>query len=471
MTEQYGFKFVVDANDAAKGWKQFESAVEGVFGALDKMESHVDKTMTAVNKATKSGKTNISAFAKAAGELGRIKVNPSAAKNITTLSAAMKSFKAPSSAQVKNTQSFFRALEKAGTGGGATAGKNIGAINAAMAGFKAPSSTNVKNLRDFFAALNSYRSPAGLTNAAGFISTLRQLAGFKAPGAAQVRNLQAFLNTVANLKIPANGAQIARVLEQIARAASNSNQHLRGLRGSVGGIPWRTFNSGAQSARVNMMGLQNAFSSTFQMGSILRVLLGSLTLGELGTNFFEATNAALAFKAQMAVVSKEVGFADAQLQYVNETANKFGVDMLAAEKGFGKVSIAAHKSGVGVTQTRHIFEGLNTAMSVLGVTTAGQGDVWLALQQVMNKGYLSAEELNQQLNEKLPGAMAYAGEYAASLGMTLEKGLKTKALDAAGVLEYMATRMKEDFGPAMAAALDRPSAQMTILRNKFNQLF
>lgn len=471
MTEQYGFKFVVDASDAAKGWKQFETAVEGVFGSLDKMERHVAKTMDAVNKATKGSKTNITAFTKAANELGRIKVNPTAARNVQTLSNAMKSFKAPSATQVKNTQAFFRALEKSGVGGGAAAGRNIATLSAAMNGFKAPSATNVTNLRALFAALAAYPSGKNFTNAAGLMGTLRQLQGFKAPSSAQIKNLQNFLNTVANLKIPQNGAQIARVLEQISRASNGAAVNLRGLRGSVGSMPWQRFNSGAQGARLQMMGLQNAFSGTYQIGSALRTLLGTLTIGELARSYFEATNAALQFNAQMSVINKEAPFAALQLDYVNTMANRFGVDALAAANGFAKISIAADKSGIAVGQTRHIFEGMSTAMSVLGISTAGQGDVWLALQQVMNKGYLSAEELNQQLNEKLPGAMAYATEYAESLGLTLEKGLKTKALDAAGVLEHISRRMKEDFGPAVSAALERPAAQMNILKNNFTLLF
>ncbi|USM11583.1 tail tape-measure [Citromicrobium phage vB_CbaS-RXM] len=471
MTEQYGFKFVVDANDAAKGWQQFESAVDGVFRSLDRMEAHVEKTMGAVNRATKGGTKNLNAFTKAANDLGKVKVNPSASNNLKTLNAAMNSFKAPNATQNKNLRAFFKTLELSGRGGGATAAKNIAALANSLTGFKAPTAANNANLREFFKALAVYPSGKNFTNAAGMLSTLRQLQGFKAPTAAQVRNLQTFLTTVSNLKIPPNGAQVARNLEQIARAAGLAGRELRGLRGGMSGMPWRSFNTGARSATVNMMGLQNAFSGTFQIGSALRVLLGSLTIGELGRNFFEATNAALQFEAQMGVITKEAGFAGRQLEYVNMTANRFGIDMLAAEQGFAKISIAADKSGVSVAETRHIFEGMTAAMSVLGITTAGQGDVWLALQQVMNKGYLSAEELNQQLNEKLPGAMAYATEYANSLGMSLEKGLKSKALDAAGVLEHISKRMKEDFGPAVEQALDRPSAQMNILRNNFNMLF
>lgn len=470
MTEQYGFQFKVDATDAARGWKQFESAVEGVFKALDKMESHVEKTMGKVNDTSRKAASGIKAFAAAGQALNGLKFSGSSGKNIASLNAAMKQFKAPSAAQVKNLQAFFRALTLAGTGGGAAAARNISTLKNAVNGFKAPSATNVRNIRDFFSALSTFRNN-GLSNAAGMFASLNQISRFKAPSATQVKNLQNFLNAVSGLQIPRNGAQIARVLEQIARAASMSNQHLRGLRGNLGSFNWNRFNSGTRQARVEMMGLQNAFKATYQIGSVLRSLLGSLTIAELGRSFFEADNRLVTFSASMKVVNKDASAVNDELSFITKTATDLGLAYGSAVEAYGKFAISANKAGASAAQARDIFQGFGTAMTVMGLSADRQGDVMLALQQSLNKGYIAGEELNQQLNEHLPGALGYLREELKKTGISLETALEKKMLDSTQTLLFLASKYREEFGPVLAEALERPSAQMNILRTNITKLF
>ena len=522
--DTHGMKFVVDTTGVAKGFRDYKSAVDGIFASLSKFEAHVDKTMKGVAKASANPQA-LNAFRKAVSAFAKVDIDTSAARKLTALSAAMNGFKAPSNAQTANTKRFFNVLANS-LPDLTNAYRSIRALNdlkAAMAGFRAPPASSAKNLTAFASAIrtampafNSIRNISGLTRVASelgvlaaafknlkvpsasqvtnlgnfalafrsfnfsnlqgsgnFYAALGAISNFRGPSPAQIRNLQNFVTAVANMRVPPNAAAVAAALRAIAEAASRAGGALGGLRSGLGGLGGSLGNLGnqARGASLNMMGLQNAFSGTFQVASVLRSLLGSLTIAELGRNFFEATNAAIQFRAQMSVLNKDLGFANAQFVYVRDTALSFGTDMLAAATGFAKISIAADKAQMSVAETRHIFEGMSTAMTVLGTTTAGQQDVWLALQQVMNKGYLSAEELNQQLNEKLPGAMAYAGEYAKSLGVSLEEGLKTKALDASGVLAHIAKRMKEDFGPAVTSALMRPQAQLNNLKTNITSLF
>lgn len=516
-------KFVVDTTNVAKGFRDYKSAVEGIFASLDKFEAHVNKTMQGVAKASGNPQA-LGQFRKNLQAFGDIKIDGRTVNNINKLGTALHGFKAPSAAQNKNARAFFKTLNGLpDLSAQYKSAKAIGSIATAMNGFKAPSSAQSKRLREFgkaagasadglreigkvknlgraatdlsqlTSALNGLKVPSAakvanlgqlafalraignvnFKNSGNFYAALGAISNFKAPSAGQIRNLSAFVTSVGQMKVPANADRIASALHKIGAAGNSAAGSMRNLRGGMGplGRSIGTVGKQARGAQLQMMGLQNAFSGTFQIGSALRSLFGALTIAELGRGFFEATNAALSFKAQMGVVNRDLAFTGEQLTYINETANRFGIDMLTAETGFAKVSIAAHKAGMSVMQTRHVFEGVSSAMTVLGTSTDRQNDVWLAVQQVMNKGYLSAEELNQQLNEHLPGAMAYAAEYAESLGMSLEKGLKTKALDADAVLTHIAQRMKEEFGPAVGDALERPAAQMNILKNNVNLLY
>lgn len=517
-------KFVVDTSDVAKGFRDYRSAVEGIFTSLDKFEAHVKSTLSGVARAA-GNQRNLNGFKRSLEAFGNIKVDGTAARKLSALSAALQGFRAPSAAQTTNTKQFMKAVGSLPDLGAAhNAVRTINNLKTAMDGFKAPASAQSKRLVDFAnsmklatPALRGMSAIAGISgianelasisiamknlkppsagqvtnlgnmalalrsfnfsNLAGsgnFYAALGAISNFKAPSAAQIRNLQSFVTAVANMKIPAgNTEKVAAALNRIAVSATNASQSMTRLRGGLGSVGNSLGRVGTQArgATIQMMGLQNAFSGTFQIGSALRTLFGSLTIAELGRNFFEASNAALAFKGQMDVITKSAGFAANQLAWVDREARNLGLDMITAEKGFGKLSIAADKSGLAVGQTREIFTGFGTAMTVLGTSTERQNDVFLALQQVMNKGYLSAEELNQQLNEHLPGAMGIAAEFAETLGLSLEEGLKKKALEADEVLGFMARRMREDFGPALEAALKRPDVQMTILRSGFDKLF
>ncbi|MEQ6333016.1 tape measure protein [Sphingobium sp. MK2] len=522
-TENHGLKFVLDTSGIARGVKQYESAVEGIFASLDKFEDHVVNTMKGVAKAA-SNKKDIGKFVAGFKQLGDIKVDAKAAGRISALSAAMGGFKAPSAAQIANSKKFFSAL--GGLPDLTQAYKSVAGINglaASMAGFKAPSSAMSKRIREFgkaveaaapglsklkgisgisgvanelatiSMALSGLKVPskshvtnllgianalrafnfANLQGATGLYSFLSVLSRFKAPSMSQVKNLQAFITAVSNLTIPRNGSQVAKVLHDIAAAAAAASGKLGGFKATLGGFPssFNSFSNGARSASISMMGLQNAFSGTFQIGSALRTLLGSLTIGELGRNFFQATNSAMTFSAGMGVISKATGFADQQLKYINTTANNFGQDMLGAEEGFMKFAISANKAGASVGQTKNIYEGFSTAMTVLGTSADRQKDVFLALQQVMNKGYLGSEELMQQINEHMPGAIGYLREETKRLGVDLQDALEDKMLNGTQALLFLAKKYRDEFGPSLEEALERPNTQMQILKNNVNSLY
>lgn len=516
-------KFVVDTSQVQKGFRDYRSAVEGVFNSLDKFEDHVKKTMDGVNKAA-SNRTEINKFKRAIKDIGNVKIDTSSARKLNTLSKALREFRAPSAAQTKNSAAFFRTLGRLPDLSQAARSVNaVRRLSSAMEGFRAPSQAQSKRLRDFsnavqragpgFKALGQLRGISGIANelasisialrnikiptagqaknlglfatgmarlgrarigdVSGMTRTLTAISGFKAPTGAQIKNLSNFVDAIGRMRTPRNANELASALVRIARAANSAAQSTRQLRGGLGGLNGglRTTGRRARQARVEMMGLQNAFSATFQIGSALRGLFGALTVAELATSFSKAANAGERLKSQMAVISTEAGFANAQLKFVNETADRLGIDSVTAAQGFGRLSVAAYQSGISVAQTRDIFTGFGTAMTVLGTSTERQNDVLLAMQQVMNKGYLAAEELNQQLNEHLPGAMGIAAEYAASLGTTLEKGLKDKVIDAEGVLAYMAETFRERYGPALEEAMKRPDVQMTRLRSNINTLY
>lgn len=522
-TETHGMKFVVDTTGVAKGFRDYQSAVEGIFSSLDKFEAHVNKTMKGVASAA-NNKAALSSFKSAVNAFSKVDIDTGAAKKLSALSAAMNGFKAPNATQAQNTKKFFNALSGLPDLGRAYASiKAIDDLNIAMRGFKAPSASQAKNLTTFAnavaaaapklnalgglsgiasgaAAINAVAQVMGrmkvptssqitnlgnfglamkalnfghLTNTAGLFATLASISNFKAPGAAQIRNLEKFITAVGNIKVPPNANQLSAALANIAYSANKANASLGGFRTSFGssGSGFTGFTHGVRGARLEMMGLQNAFSATFQVGSLLRSLLGSLTIGEIGRSFFEAAQAENQFHASMMVVTDDLNKQGEMWTRVKKLADDYGAPLDDLARNFGKFAIAAKEAGTNVDDAFGIYKGFQTAMTALHFDKSQMNDTALALEQIFSKGYVASEEFNKQLNN-FPGRMAILDKAVreASHGkLTVFDALKDKMLDAKTTLQLLSYEFQKRYGPAVDQALKSPNAQFTILKNHLQE--
>lgn len=528
--ESFGFKFVVDAKDAAKGYGDFQRAVDGVFASMQRFEQQAKKSIDAVTASSKRGQGDIQKYAAQFKALQSIPIDGSAAPKLLKLSDAMARFKAPSTTQVSNLRSFFTSLQKLPDLSATTRSiSNIAKLSAAMNGFKAPSSAQAVKLVEFAKALQTVgpglaslgrvagvsgvanelasisialgrlKIPSagqaqnlivfsralqmmrlgGAGNAAGMLEALSKMNGFKAPTAAQTKNLQSFVNAINNLKVPENANQIAAYLMRIAEAARSANASLQGFRGSLNSlgygmnkVPWGGFTSGAHKARLEMMGMQNAFSGTFQVGSLLRSLLGSLTISELGRGFFSAVQAANQFHASMEVLGQSPMMQSKEWERVRADANHFGMDLKQYAEQFGKFAVAAHESGMSLAESFKVFEGFSTVMSGMHLGAEQQQSVGLAIREIMDQGYVSTQRLTRQLGLVLPGATATLQAAWKKLHPEINfwDALKKKMVDGQWALDTLADHYKTVYGPALAAALQSPIQQFNILRNNISEM-
>jgi hypothetical protein len=521
--ESYGFKFVVDAKDAAKGYGDFQKAVDGVFSSLERFEQHAKKVMDSVTSSSRKGQTDIAKYAAQFKSLANIPIDTRAAPALLKLSDAMARFKAPNTTQITNMRNFFRTLGTLPDVSGATRSiGNIAKLSSAMSGFKAPSAGQAEklvlfakalqqvgpglaslsrvagvsgianelasvsialnklkipsasqsaNLQNFARALQMMRI-GGAGGMAGMLQSLASINGFKAPSAAQTRNLVQFVHAVNTLKVPANAGQIADYLQRIANAANMANGSLKNFRGSLNSISWGSFNAGAGKARLEMMGLQNAFSGTFQVGSLLRSMLGSLTIGELGREFFNATQAANQFKATMEVLEQTPMMQASEWERVRADANHFGADLLQFSDNFSKFAVAAHESGMKLGESFKVYEGFQTVMTALHLGQEQQQSVGLAIREIMDQGYVSTQRLTRQLGLVLPGAMSTlqkAWKEQGKSGITLFDALKKKMVDGQWALDTLANHYTKVYGPGVKSALEGPIQQWNILKNNIHE--
>lgn len=147
------------------------------------------------------------------------------------------------------------------------------------------------------------------------------------------------------------------------------------------------------------------------------------------------------------------------LEFLSKISNKLGLDVGAVGEQFIGLSAAAKGTNLEGDQTRKIFEAVVTAMASLGKSGEETENALRAVQQMMSKGKISAEELRGQLGEAMPIAVQ---TFAKALGKTtaeLDKLLESGSLFADDVLPLWAAELPKAVNPVpvetFAAAFNR----------------
>ncbi|MBB5277787.1 tape measure domain-containing protein [Rhizobium rosettiformans] len=465
MSETHSINLNINATGAKRGATEYKAAINQITAATQ-----------AYKKAVESfGRPSVdfSKMARDLNALSGVRFSASTAKNIQDLGTALRNFRGPSASQLKGTRDFLRVIASASVN--PSVARNIAAVSAAFSTFRGPTRNNAAAVRELFRALNSARmNPATAGQLAAITASL---SGFRGPSAAAVRNVDAMVTAINRLRTPPDMGRLVSALNQIAHAAQNANTLLTRLsqshRGNVTGM--RSASSATLSLTGNMRGLENAMSLSYQAGSQLRVLLGSLTLGQFTQGVYNATLSAQRFETAMGVASKTAIEQQSSMNFAAEAADKYGMSLVGIREEYGKFYTSARLAGQSVENTQFVFESMSGAMRVMGVDAMGQARSFKALTQMFSKGAVMAEELRQQLGEQLPAAFPLMQEALSEhlgkkvdLSKMLELG---QVSDDAVVL--LAKKMAEVFGPQIIAALDRADTKIGQLQNswtKFQEL-
>jgi lambda family phage tail tape measure protein len=117
------------------------------------------------------------------------------------------------------------------------------------------------------------------------------------------------------------------------------------------------------------------------------------------------------------------------LQFIDATSRRLAIPQDQLNKQFTQLSASVIGAGGNVDAAKMAFEGIAAGIRGTGGNLADMQSALLATSQVFSKGKVSAEELRQQIGERLPGAFTI---FAESIGKTpqeldkmLEKGQVT----------------------------------------------
>jgi len=268
-------------------------------------------------------------------------------------------------------------------------------------------------------------------------------------------------------------AEVGRIqIEVDARQVEKATRALNdlGLKAQSTGRKVDGYEKQTEQATKATNKMANSSRKLTRMLGLLSAGIGGLTFIGLAREIGQATTQLNNIEATMRVAAGSSQAASRQLGFIREEAERLGLFFPAVAKQMAQFSAAARGTSITSKELRTIFTGISEASRAMGLTAPQAEGAMMALQQMMSKGKVSAEELRQQLGERMPGSIQIM---AASLDVTTQqlfKMMENGELLSDEVLPKFGRELSKVFGREATQQADRLAASVDRLRNSFFDL-
>jgi len=198
--------------------------------------------------------------------------------------------------------------------------------------------------------------------------------------------------------------------------------------------------------------------------------ISGAVMGGFGRELVGAALAAERLNMQFKASTGSVALAGAELSYIRDLAQKLGLDFQSTAQSYSKFLAATKNTAIEGEPARRVFEGVSAAVTALSLSTDDANGIFYALNQMMSKGKVSAEELRQQLGERLPGAARLAAE---AMGMTtreFDKQMAQGNILAEDLLPKLASMLQKTYGDAASEAATKGQAAINRMNNEIREM-
>jgi tape measure domain-containing protein len=150
--------------------------------------------------------------------------------------------------------------------------------------------------------------------------------------------------------------------------------------------------------------------------------------------------------------------------FVRQKADEYGLVLDSLAKQYAKLAIAARSYGISNNELRETFSGFAQTIRAFNLSEDEAAGVFKALEQVFSKAKVAAEELRNQLGDRLPAAVTM---FAKSLGIStveLSKRLEAGVISADALVNF-AKEYADLTREAASSASQQLPAQLNRLKN------
>lgn len=193
------------------------------------------------------------------------------------------------------------------------------------------------------------------------------------------------------------------------------------------------YGSALNGLKMNFQTLLAGFGVSFGIQAFTQVLKSSYdTIKDLNAQNY-ALKEVFETEAQVA----------AQKEYLSRITDQYGLELQGTTEAYTKYSAAVKGTALEGAEAERIFTNFSAASSKLGLSAENQKGIFRALEQMISKGKVQAEELRLQLGDRMSGAFKL---FASALGVTageLDKMLKDGKVFSADTLPAVATELEK----------------------------
>lgn len=182
--------------------------------------------------------------------------------------------------------------------------------------------------------------------------------------------------------------------------------------GSILSLDARGFNAGLNAARNAFMGFSRSIMST------AAALGASLGFANILRGMKDTATQLNVARATLKNVSKDMAEYSDNLAFTRGLASAYKQDLIVLTDGFAKFHAAAEGTNISLEDQKKIFAGLTQAATYYHMSSERTQNMLVAVEQMMSKGKITAEELRRQLGNNLPGAYAKMAQAAMDYGKT-----------------------------------------------------
>jgi tape measure domain-containing protein len=241
---------------------------------------------------------------------------------------------------------------------------------------------------------------------------------------------------------------------------------------------------GAQTTAVTgyTRGVKGATKATAGFGVVLNSVLGPLAMFYAtlsGVRVLLTTTAEYEkFNVQLEQVTGSAEAAATEMNFLRRVARENALVLKDTVAPYTRMAESIRQLGMDAEQARQLFIGVSNAAATFGMSADEVNGILVAFSQVASKGRVQAEELRNQIGERIPGAFSLA---AKALGVTtaeLNKQLELGLVDSAKFIRVYSEALQQEFGDNLADKTDtlgaswrRLSTAATELTNELSLLF
>lgn len=199
--------------------------------------------------------------------------------------------------------------------------------------------------------------------------------------------------------------------------------------------------------------------------SLLTVAAGVRAVGkasDVALDFTKVGNALLTVFGTSEAVSKE-------WEFLNRISDTLGLNVLELSKQYTKVAAASKGTTLEGKGARDVLVGIAAASTALSLSADEAAGALRAVNQIISKGKVQAEELRGQLGERIPGAFQIAARAMNVTTSELDKMLETGKLLSTEFVPKFAAQLKKEFGGGAMAAANKEIALMNRISNDLNE--